>query len=187
LATATSALSSATIVNGDFSAGFTGWSTDGFVSADSSAYLTAGGSYNAVDLLGTTYLDLGVYGDVWGGSAIAQTFDLGSAGSVAFDFLFTANDEFPYNDFAVVSIDGNLTKLSDVATVGDYGISGWQHVSINFGAGSHTVGFGVFNVKDNESDLSSTLEVDNVQAVPEPMSMIALAAGAGVLLRRRRK
>ena len=191
LTLAGSAMASASVINGDFSTGdLTGWSSVG------SAYNPSGFAHldtfsaSAADvatLLGTTTSALNAISGVnaTAGSAISQTFNLSSNGSVSFSFEQNSGDYLPYNDFSVVSIDGNLTLLSNVAATGNYGSSGWLSTSIALGAGTHTIGFAVLNAYDY--GFNSNLLVDDVQAVPEPATMAVLGLGVAGILRRRRK
>ena len=76
--------------------------------------------------------------------------------------------------------------------VGDFGVSTdsgtWSYLS---GTGSYAnlSGMGSYAISYNADDnnFSTTQVVGNVQAVPEPASMAALAVGAVALLRRRKR
>ena len=100
---------------------------------------------------------------------------------------FQAADYLPFNDTAFWSFVGRDLDpeglIGRVATVGDFGATGWKPFSFTAPtAGLYTIGFGVFNVTDNLQD--SYLGVD---AVPEPCTLALLGLGfAGLLFRRRR-
>jgi hypothetical protein len=190
LSVSASAFASANIVNGDFATGdLTGWSSVGNVGVSSNVAGLITNYASADDvaaLLGTTHDALNNVGGVTAtiGSAIAQTFTMDKDGSVSFTWAHNSGDYMPFNDFSVVSIDGNLTLLSNVASTGNFGSTGWKTSTFSLSAGTHTIGFGIVNALDGSVD--SNLQIAGVQAVPEPMSMVALATGAAALLRRRR-
>ena len=114
------------------------------------------------------------YADLTASSSIT-----GAVSNVAsFQWFFQAADYLPFNDLAYVSINGIHTTLSDVATVGDYGASGWNTYSFATPF-SGSLGFGVANDMDNEQ--SSKLYIQNVAAVPEPETYAMLLAGLGLI------
>jgi len=97
------------------------------------------------------------------------------SGLTSFEWRFQTTDYLPYNDYSYVSFNGGTPiTLSDVATVGNYGNSGWQtyNTATPF---SGTVTFGVNNFMDNA--VSSNLSVQNVTAVPEPEEYAMMMAG----------
>lgn len=102
------------------------------------------------------------------GSAIKTTLHHSEAIiSVSFDWFFQSNDYSPFNDFSFFAFaNGNPIKLSDIATVGDYGNSGWQTAVINVSVpdtGSIDIGFGVVNTRDTDKD--SQLFIDNITVI----------------------
>ena len=106
----------------------------------------------------------------------------------SFDWFFGANDVLPYNDYAYFSLNSVSTTLSNIATVGNYGNSGWN--TYTFASPfSGNLAFGVVNVGDNA--LSSQLFVENVtSAVPEPETYAMMLVGLGLVgfqLRRKNK
>ena len=95
----------------------------------------------------------------------------------SFDFNFLAHDYMPYNDYATVSYNGGSeTTLSNVATVGNYGTSGWLTETLA-SAFTGTITFGVYNSGDNA--VSSELQIKNLQvaAVPVPAAIWLFASG----------
>ena len=185
----------AAIVNGDFSAGFTGWETSGSTDAfTGAAVLTAGATDTAsiesfLGLAPGTLAGIGTSPTF--GSAIKQSFFANAGTVISFDWLFKAEDYLPYDDFAFYSLvpSGVATLLSNVATVGNYGSSGLQSLSFVIpSTGAYTLGFGVLNSTDN--GLFSTLTIDNVVGdvtpVPTPVLLPGLL-GMGVAAWRKRK
>ncbi|MEB3181105.1 MAG: PEP-CTERM sorting domain-containing protein [Nostocaceae cyanobacterium] len=85
----------------------------------------------------------------------------------------------------------NIGLLADVFDVGDYGLASARQSYTFSTTGTYTIGFGVANALDNDSNYTSYLGVDNVavEPVPEPLTIMgSLTAGAfGVALRRRQK
>lgn len=124
------------------------------------------------------------------GTFLSQNFTLGAGSTVSFQWDFKAGDYAPYYDFADVVIGSNVFSLASVATVGDYGDSGWHSFSYTLGSAmSGPVEFVVSNARDN--GYSSTLNISNVNvsAVPESTNLALMMAGIGLLgvVARRRK
>lgn len=96
----------------------------------------------------------------------------------SFQWFFQSNDYLPFNDFAYVTVNGVQTVLSNVATVGNYGNSGWQ--TFNF-ASAYTgkISFGATNVLDNA--LSSQVFIKNVTTVPAPATGALLLTGLALI------
>lgn len=110
------------------------------------------------------------YGSITGASLLSQaaTFNVGD--KIEFMWKFQANDYLPYNDFAFF-VGNTYTKLSDVATVGDFGNSGWKLFSqLVTSTYNGPVLFGIANVGDTIFD--SELKIDAVPAaVPVPAAV----------------
>ncbi|RUT00222.1 hypothetical protein DSM106972_076700 [Dulcicalothrix desertica PCC 7102] len=184
----------AAVVNGNFSTNnFTGWQTIGNASVvNQKAEINAGGNTNKFDLEGFLGLASGALNTIntapTFGSAIKQTISVAAGDTLKFDWLFDADDYLPYNDFSFYSISSAANLLADVALVGNYGQTSDQTTYTFANAGTYTIGFGVMNSLDNA--LSGTrLTVDNVEAVPEPLTILGtLAAGSiGAAMRRKYK
>lgn len=115
-----------------------------------------------------------------GTSGIFKSFNLGPNNTFSFDWFFQANDYMPFNDWAAVVVNGNLSlTLASVSTVGNYGNSGWQTYSTlltNPVTGNIT--FSVSNAIDNA--LASSLTVQNV-AIPEPGMLLLMATALGLV------
>jgi hypothetical protein len=172
------------LVNGDFETGNTAGWTGGFASTNEYGYLPTDGQY-----LGSTYAGCGAYT----ACTFSQTFTT-TGGKLSGDAAFLAHDYNPFNDWGFVNLfDGvNTTTLfySNVATVGDFGSSGWTHFTDHLNAGTYTITVGAANWGDNA--YSSQIIVDHftVPGAPEPAEwalMLTGFFGAGVALRATRR
>lgn len=125
--------------------------------------------------------------DALEGSALSQSFNLGSSATVSFNWtlgtdIFVAG----FADLAFVLVDGTLLlPLANITAAERSGA-----FSYTFGAGAHTLAFGVVDINDVLG--VSTLTVSNVNlatgTVPEPGSLALMLAGLGLLsLRARRR
>lgn len=172
-------------------------------------YVETTGNYTAVasvieSALGideTDFTALGA-GTPTNGNAITQDVTVAAAGdALTFDWNFLSDEldeEAIYNDFAYLIIDTSVFLLasrnsSSFDTVspppGFDGQTDWASGSYTFStAGTHTIGFGAFNVGDTGHN--SVLLLDAVSLpVPEPGSAVLLAVGvalAGLGYRARR-
>jgi len=151
----------------------------------------------ALNLSSGTLAGLG-QGTVTDGSAFQQTFTTLTPSVVSFrwDFLTSEDPNFsPNNDFAFVTINGNVTTLAQFAdatitlpfdpsnplpppSTDEYLTeTGYKTFTVTLPtAGTNTIGFGVVNVQTN--DIASALLVDKVtliSAAPEPGSGALLA------------
>jgi hypothetical protein len=147
-----------------------------------------------------------------GGSGLKRNFDLGVGDMWSFDFNFVTgedggdtdpNDGVPdFNDAALfVMNDGILVEtvqLANVAEVGGFGTTGWVPYSFTAtAAGNYLIGVGIFNHPGDDNTISSYLAVDNFKViplegqepppteVPEPATLLTLAAGCGTAVVRR--
>ncbi len=184
----------------------------GFETTDSTGWTGGGfGPYGATDTYGAfgtadaptpegAYFgyvqaaDQGVY------TTLSQTFDLtagqqitGYAGFRANDFYTPVgpSDPVEYNDNGYVSVNGSNLIYWDVATVGNFQISGWQAFTFTAPSdGAYTLQIGAENTGDG--NFSSGTVLDGVAIlsapVPEPAGwaiMLLGVAGVGAALRRR--
>ncbi|WP_165788504.1 retention module-containing protein [Stutzerimonas stutzeri] len=118
---------------------------------------------------------VGAVSEATDGSAIVLTVTTTSAGeAVSFDWQFATSDYLPFNDFAFVQVNGQPVQvLSNVASVGDYGNSGTQTFSYQFGSpGTYTLVIGVADTRDGGVD--SNLSLSNLSA----NATLSLSAGA---------
>ena len=168
---------SATVTNGDFSAGTSGWATQGNVSTTSGyAVLTSAGSV----------VNTGAFGGT-NGSMLSQAVSVKAGQTVSFDFNFSAGDYLPFNDFSLVVGDGSHL-ISDVAAVGDFGSSGWHTYSFVSTANFNSLMFLLSNRLDSSFD--STLFIDNVKIASTPIPAAVWLFGSsfvGLMGARRKK
>lgn len=195
--------SAAVFANAGFETGdITGWTAGGSGAVD-----VVG---SATDLLPTTafaptegqFMALLTAGPNDDYTTLSQAFTLTSASVVSLDALFVAFDETSdgegFDDDAYVRIFDSLTNTTlfqaDVNLVGDYGNTGWTHLTQSLAAGTYTLEAGVRNVGDTPDTYApgfdSKLLVDNLAvAIPEPATwglMILGFASLGGALRARR-
>lgn len=161
-----------------FEEGFAGWSTIGSTSIVANgapeghyyALLNSNSNYSQNTLesflgIGSNAIDSITTGTATNGSAIKTTLSLNAGDTVMFDWRFSTSDYVPYYDNSFyTSLNGQLIKLADVGTVGNYGSSGWQTKSFTVGlTGVYTIGFGVVN--EGDSGVNSTLSIDNLHLI----------------------
>lgn len=151
---------------------------------------------NSIDgFVGATDLDDESQGATEG-SAARQTFEVAVTSTLTFDYAF-ASDELDqpseFSDTAFFTLDGEIFLLGNVETASDFtdtpgtrfdGVIPYQQFSIDLDPGVHTIGFGVVDVSD--AIVNSALLIDNLVLMPEPSSLLAVAAVGLVGLRRRR-
>lgn len=147
---------SATITNGDFSAGLTGQSAQGNVNTSAGyAVLTSSGSGTSTGSFGGT-----------NGSILSQAINASAGDTISFSYNFLAGDYLPYNDFSLVVGDSN-NLLSNVAAVGSYGTTGWSTYSFVATANFTDLIFVLSNAIDSSVD--SSLYIDNVTVTNTPI------------------
>ena len=120
------------------------------------------------------------------GSALMQNFAFMGGTRVSFNWtLGTENFDPNFADLAFALIDGTLLlRLANTASADVTGL-----FSYTFGAGNHTLAFGVVDIGDYVGVSTLTVSALDVSptAVPEPgaLSLILLGLGSLALMRRR--
>lgn len=216
-----SAAAQAQIINGSFSLGLTGWTLAGDVSNQlGTAFLTtaslldddfpaANGAFNfsgtaavssapALESFsslasGALDPDPGNLIFAYEGSAMKQSFSVGSGDTLSFQWKLLTND--PLADYAYVVINGTRTVLS-AASAATTPSSPFQ-VETPFSVFTHTftsagqveLSVGVLDVNDFSG--TTALQIDNVSlaAVPEPgfSTLCLMGIGSVLGLRRQRR
>jgi hypothetical protein len=151
----------------------------------------------ALGVPGSAIIGLGA-GTPTNGTGMSQSLSVAAGDVLSFDWNFISdelNETVAFNDFAFYTIDTSVYFLasrnaSSFDTVspppGFDGQTLWATQTHTFAsAGTHTIGFGVFNVGD--SGHNSALLLDSIGiAVPEPTMTILLPL-IGLALRRRKR
>lgn len=170
----------------------------GFETGDASGWAVSGhggattgyGAFGAIEGAYLGYIEAGLGSGVY--STLTQVFDLVAGQTISGQVGFQANDYWPFNDDAYLTINGVHLFDSSVGAVGSYGDSGWQAFTYTAPTtGAYALQLGVRNDGDNAA--SSGAVIDKVglsAAVPEPAgwAMMILGFGAiGLLLRSDRR
>lgn len=131
-------------------------------------------------------------------ASLVFTVDVTAGQSIEFDFMFDPDvDDFNSsvdNDRAYFVAEGQVYELANTI-IGPSG--SWQSYAYEFAAtGEQEFAFVVVESRDDLVDPSpgradggafgATLSVDNVALVPEPTTLGVMAAGLGLMLRRRK-
>lgn len=143
------------------SGNLSGWTSSGNASVTSAPGYVYSGKY-AAEISGASTLQKMVY------VAAGQTVD--------FMWRFIAGDYLPFNDFAFSVNGSGYTKLADVASVGNYGDSGWNYFkwTVNPTYNGPLL-FSVVNIGDNAVDSKLLLDA------PVPLPGAALLFGSALL------
>lgn len=186
------------ITNGSFESGLTGWTSAGNVNVVNSQIVTDGSFFSTTTMMPTDGNNFAaISADLPSSSLTSDGFSVEIGDEISFDWFFSAEDYFPFNDLAGYSInlisagavvDANI--LSSVVSVGDYGLTGWNTASIlSPVAGNVSLQF--YSVNTGDGLLASVLGVDNVSSVSSVPVVPSLALfGIGALAfagTRRRK
>ncbi len=194
---AVSSPSYATIINSGFESGLADWTTNNppNVSAVTSHFASNGSPIPTVTILPT---EGNKFALIKAGSPattlLSSPFFVDLGDTIKFDWFFSAEDYMPFNDYSGyslqvliggVSVASNI--LSQVATVGDFGLTGWNGASITAPFGGN-MELQFYSVNGLDFGLSSVLGIDNIQhnsengvghpsSVPEPSSLALIGVG----------
>lgn len=165
------------ISNMGFESGMTGWTvagTGGLVTSDTQFSPTFGDAVFSGNNSG--YIS--------GASSISRIASITAGDTIDFMWRFIAGDYLPYNDLSFF-VGNTYVQLASVATVGNYGDSGWQYFSwVSPTTYVGPVLWGIANVGDNL--LSSTLLLDATVPLPGAALLFGSALlGAGALRRKQ--
>jgi len=178
--------------NLSFENSLTGWYGEGNITTSTNMYSLLGKQYSATDGQFFVVLDSsGTFNtndfDGTEGSILTTYVELSAGDKLSFDWAFLTEDWMPYNDFSLFTADKSYL-LSDVATVGSFGSSGWNNFTwAAEEAYNGNISFLVSNSVDTA--VSSILLVDNVQQskIPEPDIPFLLAIGViGIYFSKRK-
>jgi hypothetical protein len=169
--------------NGSFETGdFTDWT---IVSYGGSANVVT--SANASNDTPYSATDGNYFADLEGTSFVAQNQSWNAGDVLTFDWAFLAFDFNPFNDYSLFTVydqSNNMidsVSLASVATVDNYGDTGWQTYTYTFAdEGTGNLEFGSLDVYGPGG--SSHLLLDNVKdpppnPVPEPATVMLVGTG----------
>lgn len=115
-------------------------------------------------------------------STLSQTFTLAAGSHLVGYAGFKANDYLPNNDSAHLSINGIDQLYWDVASVGDYGASGWTHFSFTAPvAGDYVLALSVADHGDDGMPSFAVLDAVTTTPAPEPASWAMMVGGFGMI------
>jgi VCBS repeat-containing protein len=106
-------------------------------------------------------------GNATSGSAAVIQIEVVAGQTVSFDWNFIASDYMPYNDYAIVTINGEIYgELSDVLALqneqGDVTSTGWQTFTYT-ATESGTLTIGIADIDVGDQVVDSHLLIDNVR------------------------
>ena len=106
---------------------------------------------------------------------LTQVFSLNAGQTLKGSVGFSTTDYLPYNDQGFLSVNGTNIFSASVASVGNYGSTGWLDWSFTAPtAGNYTLSLGVRNSLDSAAPSFAVLDAS---VVPEPGTWVMMIAG----------
>lgn len=165
--------------------GFEDGSTTGWILNGNGGATTSVGGFTAAFGNWFGYVETAGQND---NQTLTQIFALSAGQTLKGKVGFSTTDYLPYNDRGFLRINGQNIFTASVASVGDFGSTGWQSWSfIAPTAGNYTLRLGVRNVTD---DVGASYAVLDTAIVPEPGTWVMMIAGfamVGLGARGRRR
>jgi len=167
-------------------------SENGFVFGSYNALIRTNGADNYTDLASFVGLDVTAIdgltggGEIFGGSAVAQTFFASAGSTLSFSWGFTGTPAPDFNDTAFIALNTptGLQKLADTLSLNKSGFFS----SVFPTSGIYSLHFGIVDVGDNSG--VSQLQVSNLRVsstfIPTPALLPGLVGlGLRVLSKKR--
>lgn len=137
---------------------------------------------------------LDIVGEAYEGSAIKTTYNAKTGDKLTFDWQFLTNEtDANFNDFGFFSVNTTVYQLANITNATntsnffgkETGIGSYTYTFDT--DGDYNLAFGVVDI--NDPAVTSGLQINNanLQAAPEPISIVSsiVALGCGASLRRR--
>jgi hypothetical protein len=152
--------------------GFEDGTTSGWTLNGNGGATTAIGGFTAASGNWFGYVESGPEGT---NQTLTQVFALTAGQTLKGMVGFSTTDYLPYNDRGFLRINGENIFNASVASVGDFGSTGWVNWSYTAATtGNYTLRLGVRNVLDSVGPSYAVLDAS---VVPEPGTWVMMIAG----------